>query len=101
MANTATVYARIDPQLKTEVEGILNQLGITPSSLIQMLYSEIKLTNKIPLSLTLPNRKPLSVAAMSKEEFNNELQKGEDDLKSGRVHSMDELDATLKKECGI
>ena len=56
MANTATVYARIDPGLKSDVEIILNQLGITPSSLIQMLYSEIKLTKKVPLKLSLSCR---------------------------------------------
>ena len=38
MANTATVYARIEPRLKDDVDKILNNLGVTPSSLIQMLY---------------------------------------------------------------
>ena len=101
MANTATVYARIDPQLKSDVEAILNQLGITPSSLIQMLYSEIKLTNRVPLNLSIPSQKPLSVVTMSKEEFDRELQKGIDDVNEGKVHSMDELDAILKDKCGI
>lgn len=101
MANTATVYARIDPQLKNDVESILSQLGITPSSLIQMLYSEIKLTNKVPLSLSIPTNKPLSISTMSKDEFNNELQKGVNDLNEGRVFNMDEMNAMLKKECNI
>ena len=43
MSNTATVYARIEPKLKEDVDSILNELGVTPSSLIQMLYSQIKL----------------------------------------------------------
>lgn len=98
MANTATVYARIDPQLKNDVESILSQLGITPSSLIQMLYSEIKLTNKVPLSLSIPTKKPLSISTMSKDEFNNELQKGVNDLNEGRVFNMDEMNAMLKKK---
>ena len=38
MANTAAVYARIDTNLKESAEDILAQLGITPSSAIQMLY---------------------------------------------------------------
>ena len=42
MANTAAVYARIDPKLKSEVETILARLGVTPSSLIQMLYNQIE-----------------------------------------------------------
>jgi len=47
MANTATVYARIEPRIKDDVDKILNNLGVTPSSLIQMLYIQIKLTNSI------------------------------------------------------
>ena len=101
MANTATVYARIDPELKADVEVILKKLGITPSSLIQMLYSQIKLTNSVPLTLAIPSTKPLSVKTMTKEEFNTELQKGIDDAKYGRVFSMDELDTLLKEKCGI
>ena len=41
MLNSATVYARIDPQLKSDVDSILKKLGVTPSQLIQMLYSQI------------------------------------------------------------
>ena len=44
MANTSAVYARIDTQLKKNAEEILSQLGITPSSAIQMLYSQIVLS---------------------------------------------------------
>ena len=37
MANTSAVYARIDTNLKDNAESILSQLGISPSSAIQML----------------------------------------------------------------
>ena len=57
MSNTATVYARIEPKLKEEVDSILNELGVTPSSLIQMLYSQIKLTKRIPFDISIPNKK--------------------------------------------
>ena len=48
MANTAAVYARIDTNLKESAEDILAQLGITPSSAIQMLYRQIVLTRGLP-----------------------------------------------------
>ena len=35
MANTTAVYARIDTKLKENAEGILAQLGISPSAAIQ------------------------------------------------------------------
>ena len=47
--STSPVYARIDTELKENAESILSKLGITPSSAIQMLYSQIVLTNSLPL----------------------------------------------------
>ena len=66
MANTSAVYARIDTDLKNNAEGILSQLGISPSGAIQMLYSQIVLHNGIPFDLRIPVKKPLSVADMTK-----------------------------------
>ena len=54
MANTSAVYARIDTELKENAEGILSQLGISPSSAIQMLYSQIVLKKGMPFDLRLP-----------------------------------------------
>lgn len=67
MANTAAVYARIDPKLKKEVEDILEQLNVSPSSLIQMLYGQIKLTRGIPFEIKLPSR-PLLMDESVKDE---------------------------------
>ena len=101
MANTATVYARIEPELKTDVEGILSQLGLTPSAVIQMLYSQIKLTRGIPFEIKLPSRKPLSLDELTTEQLNAELQKGFDSIQAGRMYSADEVDAILHREYGI
>lgn len=101
MANTSAVYARIDSGLKESAESILQQLGISPSSAIQMLYSQIVLTRGMPLDLHLPSRKPIAIGGMSREELDAELMKGMDSLKSGRTYSVDEVDAELSKEFGI
>lgn len=101
MANTATVYARIEPELKTDVEGILSQLGLTPSAVIQMLYSQIKLTKGIPFEIKLPSRKPLSLDELTTEQLNAELQKGFDSIQAGRMYSADEVDAIMHREYGI
>ena len=62
MANISVVFARIDTNLKDNAESILSQLGITPSSAIQMLYSQIVLKKGMPFELKLPFSKPLAVA---------------------------------------
>lgn len=101
MANTTAVYARIDTGLKENAENILNQLGISPSSAIQMLYSQIVLTRGLPLDLHLPAEKPVAIGSMSREEVDEELTKGVESLKLGRAYTVDEVDSELFKEFGI
>lgn len=101
MANTSAVYARIDTGLKENAESILSQLGITPSSAIQMLYSQIVLTRGLPLDLRLPAAKPTAIGGMSRAELDAELMKGMDSLKAGKSYTADEVDAALAGEFGI
>ena len=101
MANTSAVYARIDTGLKENAEDILNQLGISPSSAIQMLYSQIVLTRGLPFDLHLPSAKPTSILGMYRAEIDAELTKGIDSLKSDKTYTADEVDTELAKEFGI
>lgn len=101
MANTSAVYARIDTNLKDSAEGILSQLGISPSSAIQMLYSQIVLKKGMPFDLRLPSSKPLDIDTMTREQIDAELQKGIDSIKAGKVYPADEVDEVLAKEFGI
>ena len=101
MANTTAVYARIDTGLKESAEKILAQLGITPSSAIQMLYSQIVLQKGIPFDLHLPMQKPTAIGDMKREEINAEIAKGIESVNAGRTYSVDEVDKELAQEFGI
>ena len=101
MANTTAVYARIDTALKENAEGILSQLGITPSGAIQMLYSQIVLQRGLPFDLRLPTAKPVSMGNLTREELDAELAKGIASLKQGKGVSADEVDKLLASEFGI
>jgi len=101
MANTTAVYARIDAGLKENAENILNQLGISPSSAIQMLYSQIVLTRGLPLNLHLPSAKPTAIGGMSRADLDEEHTRGMESLKNGKVYTSDEVDAELAREFGI
>ena len=100
MANTNVVYARIDTTLKENAENILNRLGITPSSAIQMLYSQIVLQKGMPFELRLPVNKPVALGSITRDELDKELQKGLDSLRSGKSYSADEVDQFFAKEYG-
>ena len=101
MANTAPVYARIDNGLKENAEGILAQLGISPSEAIKMLYSQIVLVKGMPFQSKLPNVNRFSAQGITKNEFDAELQKGVDSIKNGRTHSVETVDRILAEEFGI
>lgn len=101
MANTSAVYACIDTGLKENAEGILAQLGISPSSAIQMLYSQIVLQNGLPFDLHLPRTKPVAIGGISQQQLDAELMKGVASMQDGKTYSADEVDTELEKEFGI
>lgn len=96
---TTPVYARIDTNLKENAEAILAQLGITPSSAIQMLYSQVVLRRGMPFELQLPV--PTAIGTMTREELDAELLKGVNSLKNGEGYTADEVDSILTEEFGI
>lgn len=101
MTKKSAVHARIDTNLRNNAESSLSQLGISPSSAIQILYSQIVLKKGMTFELKLPSSKPLAVGAIAREKLDAEVQKGVDSIKAGKIYSADEVDAALAKEFGI
>jgi DNA-damage-inducible protein J len=56
MSKTATIRARIEPDLKSEVEDILSQLGLTASEAVLLLYRQIRLRRGLPFEVAMPNQ---------------------------------------------
>ena len=59
MALDATVRARIDADLKEDVEKILSEIGISTSQAITMFMKGIKRERGIPFELKIPNEETL------------------------------------------
>lgn len=95
MANTTVLYTRMDTSLKTGAEDILVKLGITPSSAIQMFYSQIILHRGLPFEVKLPVARPIAVGSMTREELDDELSKGVASVRNNTVLSADEVDAIM------
>jgi DNA-damage-inducible protein J len=51
----ATVRARIDSDLKNEVEAIFHELGLTTSQAITLFLKKVKIERGIPFELKIPN----------------------------------------------
>ena len=52
---TATVRARIEPDLKHDVETVFALLGLSVSEAIEMFLRQVKLRNGIPFEIRIPN----------------------------------------------
>ena len=55
MSKTANIRARVEPGLKTEVENILADLGLTVSQTVHLLYRQIQLQRGLPFDVRMPN----------------------------------------------
>ena len=71
MAKTATVHARLTPEIKNEAETILKNLGISISTAYEMFYRQIIAHGGIPFEMRIPNqetRQAMQDARNGKEE---------------------------------
>ncbi len=76
MANkTANVIARVAPDVKSQAESIMDQLGVPVSVVINMLYKQIILTQSIPFSLSIP-KEPVALDEMDRKTFDSMIDKG-------------------------
>ena len=57
MSKTATVRARLKPELKEKAEEILHRLGVNTTQAITMFYRQIELNNGLPFNIVIPNAK--------------------------------------------
>lgn len=55
MNKIATVRARIEPELKKDVEDLLGELGISTTEAINIFYHLIRLRRGLPFSIVVPN----------------------------------------------
>lgn len=101
MAKSASVYARIDPDLKEQAESILSALGIPTSNAIDMFFKQIVLKKGLPFEVRLPYEKPLGMASFTEEELDVELEKGYADILAGRTKPLEQAIAEMRKDFKI
>lgn len=55
MPKTATIRARVEPELKAEAEAMLEELGLSPTTAITLFYRQVVRQQGLPLELRVPN----------------------------------------------
>ena len=54
MGKTATIRARIEPDLKEQAEAVLQRLGLNPTQAITLFYRQVELRNGLPFDVAIP-----------------------------------------------
>ena len=55
MPKTEMIRARVEPDLKKEVESIFSELGLSPSTAINLFYRQVKIRRGLPFNVVIPN----------------------------------------------
>lgn len=94
----STVSARVQSDVKSEAEEILQKLGIPVSVVINSLYRQIIFNHGIPFSLTVPTE-PKTLDSMTQEEFDAMMQHSYEQALRGEgveaARFFDELERSL------
>jgi len=54
-AKTTTARARISPEIKSEAESIIHELGLSVSMAFELFYRQIIMNRGLPFDLRIPN----------------------------------------------
>ncbi len=55
MSKTATIRARVEPELKNKAEHVFSKLGLTTTQAITLFYKQVELRNGLPFEVAIPN----------------------------------------------
>ena len=86
---SANVNVRVEPDIKEQAEAILEKLGVSVSSFINMTYRQVVMRNGIPFPVTVPSV-PRTLDAMTETEFDSMIEKGLYQSMKGETLPMDE-----------
>ncbi len=101
MSKTSNVFVRVEPKTKEQAETILNSLGLSMSSAVDLFLKQVVIQKGIPFDIKLEPKYPPCIDDLTKEEIDALLQESMDDIKEGRVYSNEQVKVILKKTYGI
>lgn len=102
MARTANVFTRVDPSIKAQAETVLDQLGISMATAMEIYLRQIALQRKIPFEMKLPDvSKPIAIGSLTDEEFNALMDKAAKSYADGLCTDVADFRAEMTKEIGL
>ena len=96
MMKNSTVSVRVEDNIKSEAEEIMQKLGIPVSVVINSLYRQIIYTHGIPFSLTIPSE-PKTLESLSDEDLVKKLEHSHMQAQRREGRSLDEVFSDLER----
>lgn len=96
MAKTATIFARVEPEVKESAENILDQLGVPMSNAVDMFLRQVIQHQGLPFSLNLVPQGIIDLRQVSEVALHAEIQRGLEDSEAGRVLPAAEVRESFK-----
>jgi len=98
LSKSSSIYTRVEPELKEQVEQVLSKLGIPMANAINLFLHQVVLQDGIPFEVKLPKKKLLDYSKLSQSQFNAEMEKGLADLDAGRVLSSKQVKENMQRK---
>ena len=78
MPRAAMIHARMEPELKQNVESIFRALGMTTTEAVTLFYKQVNLRRGLPFTVEVPDEE---LDAWQREE----IKKGLEEMKAGKL----------------
>jgi len=82
MVKEAVVSARVDPELKTNVEQVFKALGLSTTQAITLFFKQVEFWNGLPFEVKIPNQDTLQALEEARARQNLVTFNSLDDLLS-------------------
>ena len=91
-ANTtySDLHIRLDANIKTKAEGILSDLGIAPSSAVNMFYRQVIAHDGLPFQVVRRANPVPDMDAMTTAEINSRLERAEGEIAQGKFRPVED-----------
>lgn len=92
------LQVRLEPAIKSEVEIVLNQLGLTMTQAVKLFFRQVIMRKSIPFPVVISRNKQNYVSAAEELMIEESLQQ----ISQGKVTEVDMSDKTqVKKYFGV
>ncbi len=98
MSKTSNIRVKVNNDVKSQAEAVLERLGVSMSDAISVFLKQVIMQNGLPFDVEVPFNKLISISDLKEDEFSLELEKAENDFKNGRAYSLEEIKKELLKD---